>query len=51
MGLTNAKEEQLKEMPKIKSAVKKSKDGKYVIHETRITHIKPAAYYEAILNA
>lgn len=50
MGLTNRKEEQLKEMPTIKSTVSKSKDGSLVIHRTTITHIKPAAYYEAVLK-
>ena len=50
MGLTNKREEQLKQMPIIKSTVGKSKDGKYVVHRTVITHIKPVAYYDAILS-
>jgi hypothetical protein len=49
MGLSNRKEEQLKQMPIIRSSVGKSKDGKYVIHRTTITYIKPTAYYEAVL--
>lgn len=51
MGLTNKKEEQLKAMPQIESRISKSKDGKFLIHQTIITHIKPSAYYEAVLNA
>ncbi len=43
-------EEQLKQMPAIQTRISKSKDGKYVIHKTEITSIKPASYYEAVLN-
>lgn len=49
MGLTNKKEEQLREMPIIRSSVSKSKDGRYVIQRTTMTWIKPTAYYEAVL--
>lgn len=49
MGLTNRKEEQLREMPIIKTSIGRSKDGKYILHRTTITHIKPVAYYEAVL--
>ncbi len=49
MGLTNRKEEQLREMPIIKTSIGKSKDGRFVLHKTTITHIKPVAYYEAVL--
>lgn len=49
MGLTTKKEEQLRAMPIIRSSVSKSKDGKYVVQRTTITHIKPTAYYEAVL--
>jgi hypothetical protein len=49
MGLTTKKEEQLRSMPIIRSSVNKSKDGKYVVQRTTITHIKPTAYYEAVL--
>jgi len=50
MGLTNNKEEQLKEMPLIKCSIRKSKDKNLMIHKTTITHVKPTAYYEAILH-
>jgi len=49
MGLTNRKEEQLKEMPIIRTTMGKSKDSKYVIVRTTITYIKPTAYVEAVL--
>jgi len=49
MGLSNRKEEQLKEMPIIRTSMGKSKDGKYVVVRTTITYIKPTAYVEAIL--
>jgi hypothetical protein len=51
MGLTNKKEDQLRELPSIRSTVGKSKDGKHLIHRTTITHIKPIAYYEAVIRA
>lgn len=51
MGLTNRKEEQLRKMPLVESRVFKSKNGKVMVHKTTITSFKPAAYYEAILNA
>jgi len=50
MGLTNKKEEQLKQMPIIKARVTKSKDGKYLVHRTEIISIRPMAYYEAVLG-
>jgi len=50
MGLGNKTEERLKKMPKIESFITKSKDGKFLIHRTVITNIKPAAYYKAVLK-
>ncbi len=50
MGLSNKREEQLKQMPLMRSRVTKSKDGKFLIHKVEITTIKPAAYYEAVLR-
>ncbi len=37
--------------PIIESFISKSKDGKYLLHKTVITHIKPVAYYEAVLSS
>lgn len=50
MGLSNKKEEQLRQMPIIRSTISKSKDGKYIIQRTTITNIKPVAYYDAVVN-
>lgn len=50
MGLSDKKEQQLRKMPMIESRLSKSKDGKYLIHRTVITHIRPVAYYEAVLT-
>ncbi len=50
MGLTEKREELLKQLPIIKTEVRRSKDGKYLIHRTTITHIKPLSYYKAIID-
>jgi hypothetical protein len=50
IGLTNKREEYLKKMPYIETKIEKSKDGKYVIHKTIITHVRPVNYYQAILD-
>lgn len=50
MGLTNKKEEQLRKMPLVQSSFVKSKDGKYLIHRTTITTIRPIAYMEKVLS-
>ena len=49
--LTTNKEEQLKDMPIIRTTITKSKDMKHIIHKTVITDIKPVGYYEAIMAA
>ncbi|NJL43901.1 MAG: hypothetical protein HC945_01070 [Nitrosarchaeum sp.] len=48
MVLTEKKEAQLSKMPLIEANISKSKDGKYLIHKTVITTIRPMAYYKAI---
>ena len=50
MGLSNKKEEQLRQMPIIRSSISKSKDGRYIIQRTTMTYIKPVAYYDAVIN-
>ena len=49
MGLTYTKEEQLRKQPIIETFVRKSADGKFVVHKTVLTQIKPVQYYEAVL--
>ena len=50
MGLSNKREEVVKSMPIIKTDVFKSKDGRFLVHKTSIVHIKPMAYYKAIVE-
>ena len=49
MGLTNKKEEQIRKMPLIESHFSKSKNGKYLIHKTTITTIRPVQYFEKVI--
>lgn len=48
--LTQNKIEQLNKMPIVESNVMKSDDGKWVIHKTTITSIKPIKYYQKMLD-
>ncbi len=48
--LTQTKIEQLNKMPIIETNVGKSDDGKWVIHRTTITSIKPIKYYQKVLE-
>ena len=50
MGLTNKKEEQLREQPIIKTRLWKSKSGEHVVFQTTITEIRPVAYMEKVLE-
>lgn len=50
MSLTKNQQQKMKKMPIIESKVRKSKDGKYLVHQTEITTIKPIQYYETILD-
>jgi len=49
MGLTAKKEMHLKKMPIIESKITTSKNGRFLIHRTIITHIMPTDYYRAVL--
>jgi hypothetical protein len=49
MGLTHKKEKQLMKMPRIESRLSRSKDGRFLIHRTILTYIRPVGYYEAVL--
>lgn len=46
----NAAPQQKRNVPLIETHISKSKDGKYIIHKTVITDIKPVAYYEKVLQ-
>ncbi len=48
--LSEAKIQQLNEMPIIKTTFKKSVDGKYVLIKTIFTEIRPIKYFEELLK-
>ena len=50
MVLTTKQEMKLKDMPLIETRISKSKDGKYLLHRTVMTTIRPMSYYEAVLS-
>jgi hypothetical protein len=50
MGLSNKREEHLKKMPIIENKITTSRDGRFLIHRTIITHIMPSDYYRAVLS-
>ncbi len=47
--LSNIKIEQLSRQPILESSISKSEDGKWIIHKTVITDIKPVSYFEKVL--
>ena len=48
-SLSVTKVEQLLKQPIIESYVSKSEDGKWLIHKTTVTDIKPVSYFEKVL--
>ena len=48
--LSSAKIEQLRKQPIIENSVFRSEDGKWIIHKTTITDIKPVSYFEKVLQ-
>lgn len=50
MIIGEKKMKHLMQMPYIETRVSKSKDGKWVVHKTTITSIKPVKYFEAVLS-
>lgn len=47
--LSDIKIEQLRKQPIIENTIMKSEDGKWLIHRTVITDIKPVSYFEKVL--
>ena len=47
--LSQTKIEQLNKQPVLETAITKSEDGKWMIHKTIITDIKPISYFEKAL--
>jgi Tol biopolymer transport system component len=50
MNTENIKES-LEKMPEIETKYFKSKDGKYIVHKTIITTIKPTNYLKTIVES
>jgi hypothetical protein len=50
MVLTEREESVVRKMPIIEEKIQKSADGKFIIHKTIITWIKPVGYYEKVLE-
>jgi hypothetical protein len=48
--LTDKKIEQLVRQPALETQISKSQDGKWIVHKTIITDIKPVAYFEKVLG-
>lgn len=50
MELSEKKIEELRKQPVIETRVRKSNDGRWIIHQTKITDIKPVNYFEKVLE-
>ncbi len=50
MELTTKEIEQLKKQPLIETVIKRSEDGKWVLHQTVITDIKPISYLRKVVE-
>jgi hypothetical protein len=50
LELSAVKIEQLSKQPIIESAISSSEDGKWIIHKTIITDIKPKNYFEKVMG-
>lgn len=48
--LSAVKIEQLNRQPVVESSISVSEDGKWIVHKTTITDIKPVKYYEKVLQ-
>jgi len=51
MEQNNEQKSEFDNKPITETQISKSKDGKYIIHKTIITDIKPVKYYEKVLEA
>ena len=49
-GLSQSKIEQLNKQPILETSIGLSEDGKWVIHKTIITDLKPVKYFEKVLE-
>ena len=49
MEISQKKLEALNRQPIVETSIRRSDDGKWVIHKTTITEIRPATYYQNLL--
>jgi len=50
MGLSTKREAYLRKMPIIENKITTSRNGRFLIHRTIITHIMSSDYYRAVLS-
>lgn len=50
MELSEKRIEQIQKAPILETNIMKSEDGKWIVHKTVITDIKPVAYFEKVLE-
>jgi len=48
--LSSKKIEELNKQPIVEAVIKRSDDGKWIIHKTVITDIKPCSYFEKVIQ-
>ena len=49
MKLDEKRIEELNKQPIVETSIRRSEDGKWVVHKTTITDIKPVTYFEKVL--
>ena len=49
MELSEKRLEQLNRQPIVESSIRRSDDGKWIVHKATITDIKPVSYFEKVL--
>lgn len=50
VALSQIKQRQIVKQPILETQVVKSEDGRWIIHRTIITDIKPVTYFEKVLS-
>ncbi len=50
VAFSKTRVEQLNKQPILENQITKSEDGKWIIHRTIITDIKPVSYFEKVLD-
>ncbi len=50
VAFSKTRMEQLNKQPILENQITKSEDGRWIIHKTIITDIKPVSYFEKVLD-